>query len=86
MRRRNPHFGEHMELVDYLEAEDLTLAQFARQVAITEEVVPEESTVARWRDGVLFPSPKNMERIEAVTGGAVTYRDFQKTRERARTE
>lgn len=67
-----------MELADYLEEEDLTLAQFGKQVGGVEE-----STVARWRDGVLFPSPRNMELIEAVTAGCVTYRDFQRTRDRA---
>ena len=74
-----------MELAKYLEAEDLTLAQFARQVAPAGGPIPEESTVARWRDGLLFPSPKNMERIEIVTDKTVTYRDFQKVRERTRS-
>jgi DNA-binding transcriptional regulator YdaS (Cro superfamily) len=66
-----------VELGDYLESEDLTLAQFGKRIGQVEE-----STVARWRDGVLFPSPKNMQAIEAATDGMVTYRDFQKTRDR----
>jgi len=73
-----------MELAKYLADEDLTLAQFARHVAPAGGPIPEESTVARWRDGLLFPSPKNMERIEIVTGKAVTYLDFQLVRERIR--
>lgn len=68
-----------MELADYLEKEDVTLAEFGSQVGGVEE-----STVARWRDGLMFPSPDNMRTIESVTAGLVTYSDFQRTRERAR--
>ena len=68
-----------MELSDYLENEDITLAEFGRQVGGVEE-----STVARWRDGVMFPSPDNVRLIETVTAGSVTYQDFQRTRERVR--
>lgn len=70
-----------MELADYLVEEDLTLAQFGKQAGGVEE-----STVARWRDGILFPSPKNVELIESITGGIVTYRDFQKTRDRVKSQ
>ena len=68
-----------MELADYLEKEDITLAEFGKQVGGVEE-----STVARWRDGIMFPSPGNIKIIEAATFGSVTYRDFQKTRDRIR--
>lgn len=71
--------GVHMELADYLENEDITLAEFGKQVGGVEE-----STVARWRDGVMFPSPDNVRRIEDVTGNAVTYQDFQRVRDRVR--
>lgn len=64
-----------MQLAEYLETEDRTLAEFGRDVGGVQE-----STVARWRDGAIFPSPKNIERIEHVTGGLVTYRDFQTKR------
>lgn len=69
--------GEYMELAEYLETEDITLAEFGRMVGGVEE-----STVARWRAGLIFPSPANMERIEQASFGVVTYRDFQKTRAR----
>lgn len=68
-------------LEKWLHEQDMTLAQFGKQAGGVEE-----STVARWRDGVLFPSPKNVELIESITGGIVTYRDFQKTRDRVKAQ
>ncbi len=61
-----------MQLVDYLDRYALTLAEFGERVGV------EPSTVSRWRDGSMFPTPVHMARIENVTGSKVTYRDFQK--------
>lgn len=76
-----------MELADYLEREDVTLAEFGQLIAVVRglEKAVEESTVARWRDGTLFPSPDNMQHIEMITNGEVTYRDFQRKRKKMRS-
>ena len=71
-----------MELAKYLETEGLTLAEFGKRIGLGVE----GSTVARWRDGALFPSPRNMELIKAATDGQVTYRDFQRTRDKVNAQ
>ena len=68
-----------MELDDYIVAENITLAEFGQRVGGVEE-----STVARWRTGAMFPSPDNLRLIEKATGGRVSYADFQTTRLRRR--
>jgi hypothetical protein len=83
-RRRPPSepkvFSGCAEFANYLKSEKKTLAKFAQEIGSVRE-----STVARWRDGTMFPRPHHMTRIEAVTSGAVTYKDFQRLYAKART-
>lgn len=67
-----------MLLSDYLSRARLTLAEFGKLVGGVEE-----STVARWRDGVMFPSPDKIEAIESATGGKVKHSDHMAARKAA---
>lgn len=60
----------HMMLNDYLTTNKLTLAQFAARTGVS------ASTVFRIRDGVVLPSLRTIQAIEAATGGLVTRIDL----------
>lgn len=58
-----------MKLSQYLEANGISQAEFARQVGTTRQ------NVGRWV-GSVVPRPAEMMRIALLTGGAVTANDF----------
>lgn len=59
-----------MTLEEYRKAHGITLTAFARMVGVA------HSTVLRWETKESLPSRWRMERIQAVTGGAVQPNDF----------
>ncbi len=66
-----------MTLQEYLDAHDLTVAQFAEKTGM------EESTVHRAYHGKVMPSPKTVEQINRATRGAVTILDLYRTFQRS---
>lgn len=58
-----------MQLRDYLAANGGAI-EMARKLGVTPEAV------RLWASGARIPKPKHMTKIDAVTGGQVTYRDF----------
>ena len=61
-------------LTCYLVRHGHTLASFGKLIPASAEAV------RRWAEGERFPHPDMLERIEVVTGGAVTANDFMTTR------
>lgn len=60
-----------MKLKQYLQKESITYSNFANLMKV------HERTVFAWIKGIRFPGRKNMRKIEKVTQGNVTYRDFE---------
>lgn len=60
-----------MKLRDWLQKEELTVAEFARRSGIGLRQV-----VHRYVHGTQFPTPENLLRIREATGGEVTADDF----------
>jgi transcriptional regulator with XRE-family HTH domain len=59
-----------MTLADYLSAQSLSAAEFARRIGVSTQ------TVCRYRDGERIPEKDFMERIAVVTRHAVMPNDF----------
>lgn len=66
-----PHNGGHMKLADFLEAHELSYAEFARSIRAKS---PE--TVRRYAIEGRVPRPQMLERIIEATDGKVTANDF----------
>lgn len=62
-----------MTLHEYLNTQDMTLAQFAG--AIGQDGVG-VSTVSKWRRGLAFPRAQHLREIARITRGQVTAADF----------
>lgn len=60
-----------MKLDDWLKAEKVTSAEFARLSGIGDR-----QAVHKYRHGERFPTAENLQRIRKATGGAVTANDF----------
>lgn len=60
-----------MKLAEYLEAHELSYAEFARMIG-----AEGKDTVRRYADGARKPNEKYMARIAEATGGKVTANDF----------
>lgn len=60
-----------MKFDDWLNAEKMSSAEFARLSGIGER-----QAVHKYRHGERFPTPENLQRIRKATGGAVTANDF----------
>jgi transcriptional regulator with XRE-family HTH domain len=60
-----------MKLDDWLKAEKMTSAEFARLSGIGDR-----QAVHKYRHGERFPTAENLQRIRKATGGAVTANDF----------
>lgn len=60
-----------MKLRDWLDQENLTVAEFARRSGIGLRQV-----MHRYVHGTQFPTPENLRRIRDATKGAVTADDF----------
>jgi len=60
-----------MKLDDWLKAEKMTSAEFARISGIGDR-----QAVHKYRHGDRFPTPENLQRIRRATSGAVTANDF----------
>lgn len=60
-----------MKLDDWLKAQKLTSAEFARSSGIGNK-----QAVHKYRHGERFPTPENLRRIHDATKGAVTANDF----------
>lgn len=60
-----------MTLPEYLKAEKLSVAEFARQAG-----VKNKQTMHKYVHGMRFPPPETLRRIRRLTGGKVTADDF----------
>jgi transcriptional regulator with XRE-family HTH domain len=60
-----------MKLDDWLKAEEMTSAEFARLSGIGDR-----QAVHKYRHGERFPTPENLRRIREATKGAVSSEDF----------
>jgi hypothetical protein len=69
-----------MTLADYLKRYDLSLAAFGARL----DPAAGASSVARWRDGLIFPRMKNIKEIERATQGRVTIRDLRRAYDKHR--
>lgn len=59
-----------MKLREYISAQRLTTAEFAKQAGASERAV------IKWMRGERIPRPEMMARISAATKGKVTANDF----------
>lgn len=59
-----------MKLIDWLLAEKLTMAAFARKVGVS------HSAVSRWCRSEMFPKEDRLVLIREATQGAVSAEDF----------
>lgn len=59
-----------MKLAEYLESEQIAVAEFGRLIGMS------RYAVYRWLDGSRYPNSKAMQKIYAHSGGAVTPNDF----------
>ena len=59
-----------MRLSEYLKSNGIPQIEFARKIRVT------QAAVSRYADGLIFPSPDVLIRIEKATRGAVTAMDL----------
>ena len=62
---------QRMQLRDWLEEEDISLGEFAKQIGVSNA-----SVVSRYALGHRMPRKKILQRITDVTKGQVTANDF----------
>lgn len=63
-----------MKLADYLAAEHISAAEFARRIGTT------RASASRWVKGKRIPRPDAMQAIKAATCGKVSADDFHEGR------